>query len=263
MLQKYWFDKSVVITGGARGQGASLALMLLEQGAHVFVMDYFDTEQRSWTALKDSAKGKPGTLHCLDLDISFESSWIKMVEILKKTQASLFGLLNNAGITGSRQTVTQTQLDEWGKVISVNLTGAFLGIKHLAPLMSQGASILNVYSIVGLTGYYSAAYTTSKWAMRGLTKSASLELASKGIRVNAIMPGVVDTEMIQNRPDLVQALDKIIPMQRKAQSDEIAKVMYFLLGPESNYITGADIPVDGGIAGGGIFLSVGREIGVL
>ena len=120
MLQKYWFDKSVVITGGARGQGASLALMLLEQGAHVFVMDYFDTEQRSWTALKDSAKGKPGTLHCLDLDISFESSWIKMVEILKKTQASLFGLLNNAGITGSRQTVTQTQLDEWGKVISVN-----------------------------------------------------------------------------------------------------------------------------------------------
>ena len=147
--------------------------------------------------------------------------------------------------------------------MGINLTGAFLGIRALAPLMRAGASIINISSTVGMTGYYSAAYSTSKWALRGLTKSAALELAPSGIRVNCVCPGVVDTDMIRTNPDLVRALQSVIPMQHMAVPDQIADVLLFLLGPHSSYITGADIAVDGGVTSGGIYWPVGRAVGAL
>jgi NAD(P)-dependent dehydrogenase (short-subunit alcohol dehydrogenase family) len=148
-------------------------------------------------------------------------------------------------------------------VLDVNLTGSMLGIHHLAPHMVAGASIVNVSSTVGMTGYYSAAYSCSKWALRGLTRSAAMELAPKGVRVNAVMPGVVDTDMIRNHPALVQALQTTIPMQRMAQSSDIAQVIYFLLSPAAAYITGADIPVDGGVTGAGLYWPVGQAVGAV
>jgi NAD(P)-dependent dehydrogenase (short-subunit alcohol dehydrogenase family) len=172
-------------------------------------------------------------------------------------------LVNNAGITGPRNTVTQTVLAQWQRVLDVNLTGSMLGIHHLAPHMVAGASIVNVSSTVGMTGYYSAAYSCSKWALRGLTRSAAMELAPKGVRVNAVMPGVVDTDMIRNHPALVQALQTTIPMQRMAQSSDIAQVIYFLLSPAAAYITGADIAVDGGVTGAGLYWPVGQAVGAV
>jgi NAD(P)-dependent dehydrogenase (short-subunit alcohol dehydrogenase family) len=114
-----------------------------------------------------------------------------------------------------------------------------------------------------MTGYFSAAYSTSKWALRGLTRSAAMELGVRGIRVNCICPGVVDTEMVRNYPALVQTLQGIIPLQHMAQAQQLADVMFFLLGPQAAYITGADLAVDGGITGGGIYWPVGRSLGVL
>lgn len=259
----YWAGKSAVITGGARGQGASAALMLLEAGARVIVMDYLPPADLSWQALKEKASELPGELLCREVDISQPESWEAVAGELRNGDKPLFALVNNAGITGPRNTVTKASFDEWKRVLSINLDGSFLGIRTLAPLMTRGASIVNISSTAGLTGYYSAAYSTSKWALRGLSKAAALELAPAGIRVNVVCPGVVDTDMIKTNMALYEALQSIIPMVDMAAPEQIAEVVFFLLGPQSSYVTGADIAVDGGVSGGGLYWPVGRAIGAL
>ena len=261
--ENYWHGKSAVVTGGARGQGASIARMLLKAGAHVLVMDRLPTDDPAWQDLRNSAADQRGTLVCLELDVASPEAWESVAEQVKSDGKPLMGLVNNAGISGQRNTVTKTSLEEWELVLRVNLTGAFLGIRALAPLMPAGASIVNISSTVGLTGYYSAAYSTSKWALRGLTKSAALELAPRGVRVNCICPGVVDTEMIRGNARLFEALQSITPMGHMAAPDQIADVMLFLLSPGSSYVTGTDIAVDGGVTGGGIFWPVGLAVGAL
>jgi 3alpha(or 20beta)-hydroxysteroid dehydrogenase len=262
-MEDHWPDKAALVTGGARGQGAAVALQLLQAGAEVFVMDPLSPADAAWASLLDAAAGLRGRLHCLALDVSRAADWEQAAQALRGCGRGLYGLVNNAGITGPRNTVTHTVLQDWERVLAINLTGAMLGIRTLAPLMPPGASIVNVSSTVGMTGYYSAAYSASKWALRGLTRSAALELASAGIRVNCVCPGVVDTEMIRSSQALVAALQPIIPMQRMAAPRQIADVMFFLLGPRSSYVTGADIPVDGGVTGGGIYWPVGRALGAL
>ena len=262
-INHYWQDKSVVVTGGARGQGAAVTLMLLQAGAMVFVMDYLPEPDPTWTDLQQQALGLPGRLCTLHLDVATASGWEVAAQAVRSCGRELYGLVNNAGITGPRNTVTRTVLDDWERVIGVNLTGAMLGIRALAPLMPPGASILNISSTVGMTGYYSAAYSTSKWALRGLTRSAAMELAPSGIRVNCVCPGVVDTEMIRSNLTLVNALQGVIPLQGMAAPRQIADVMFFLLGPRSSYMTGADIAVDGGITGCGTYWPVAHATGAL
>ena len=262
-LQHYWKGKAAVVTGGARGQGAAVTRMLLESGAQVHVMDVLAQEDDAWDELQRYAADQAGVLHVHRVDVAQADAWEQVAAHLQAADCPLYALVNNAGITGPRNTVTKASLPEWERVMGVNLTGAFLGIRALAPRMPRGAAIINVSSTVGMTGYYSAAYSTSKWALRGLTKSASLELAGSGIRVNCVMPGVVDTEMIRTNTALVAALQNIIPMQQMASAEQIAQVMFFLLGPQASYVTGADIAVDGGVTSGGTFWPVGRAIGAL
>lgn len=262
-LEHYWRGKSALVTGGARGQGAALAGMLLEAGAQVHVMDPLALADSDWPPTRTGAAIQAGSLHHHQLDVAQADAWEQVARQLRVSDCPLHALVNNAGITGPRNTVTQASLTEWERVMGINLTGAFLGIKTLAPLMPAGAAIVNVSSTVGMTGYYSAAYSTSKWALRGLTKSAALELAGSGIRVNCIMPGVVDTEMIRSHGALLAALQNIIPMRHIAEPEQIAAVMLFLLGPQASYITGADIAVDGGVGSGGTYWPVGRAIGAL
>ena len=262
-MDDYWLGKAAVVTGGARGQGASIAKMLLKAGACVYVMDRLPTDDPAWQDLRKSAADQRGTLVCLALDVASPEAWESVAAQVRSDARPLMGLVNNAGITGPRNTVTKASLEEWELVLRVNLTGAFLGIRTLAPLMPAGGSIVNISSTVGLTGYYSAAYSTSKWALRGLTKSAALELAPRGVRVNCVCPGVVDTEMIRSNAWLFEALQGITPMGHMAAPDQIADVMFFLLGPQSSYVTGTDIAVDGGVTGGGIFWPVGLAVGAL
>jgi len=258
-----WHGRAVVVTGGVRGQGAALAALLLQAGADVHVLDALPASDPAWDALASVARASAGNLHPHVGDVASDSDWQAMVAQVQASGQALWGLVNNAGITGPRNTVTQTVLAQWQRVLDVNLTGSMLGIHHLAPHMVSGASIVNVSSTVGMTGYYSAAYSCSKWALRGLTRSAAMELAPKGVRVNAVMPGVVDTDMIRNHPALVQALQTTIPMQRMAQSSDIAQVIYFLLSPAAAYITGADIAVDGGVTGAGLYWPVGQAVGAV
>ncbi len=262
-MDEFWSGKAAVVTGGARGQGASIARMLIAAGAHVYVMDRLSLHDPAWEPLRRFAVTQPGGLSCLQLDVADEAAWQTVAQQVRSGGRALMGLVNNAGITGPRNTVTKAPLAEWEQVLRVNLTGAFLGIQTLAPGMPAGAAIVNIASVTGLTGYYSAAYSTSKWALRGLTRSAALELAPAGVRVNCICPGVVDTEMIRTNARLFEALQNITPLGRMAQPEQVAEVMFFLLGPKSSYVTGADIAVDGGVSGGGIFWPVGKAVGTL
>ena len=262
-MDDYWLDKAALVTGGARGQGAAIATLLLQAGARVYVMDCLEPGDPAWAELRAAASGQPGQLECLRRDVASASDWEAVAQAVRAGGRGLSGLVNNAGITGPRNTVTQTVLQDWQRVLDVNLTGAMLGMRALAPLMRRGASIINISSTVGMTGYYSAAYSTSKWALRGLSRSAALELAPLGIRVNCVCPGVVDTDMIRSSAALLAALQDAIPMQHMAAPRQIADVMFFLLGPQSSYITGADIAVDGGVTGGGIYWPVGRAVGAL
>lgn len=263
MTAQHWSGKAAVVTGAARGQGASFVLALLAQGAQVLAVDATALDSPDWTALQHSARALPGQLYVLQADVSDPQGWEAVTRWLDTLASTPWALVNNAGITGRRDTVTRTVLEDWERVLSVNLTGSMLGIRTMAPRMPRGGSIVNIGSTVGMTGYHAAAYSCSKWALRGLTRSAALELAPRGVRVNCVCPGVIDTDMIRGNPALVQALQHIIPMQQMAGAQQIAQVVMFLLGTESSYLTGADLPVDGGITGGGIYWPVGLATGAL
>ena len=259
----HWAGKAAVVTGGARGQGACVARLLAQAGATVYVFDALPHEDAAWTHLHQQVQGLPGEVVVVHGDVASESDWAALARQIAQAGLPLQGLVNNAGITGPRAPVTQTTLENWQRVMATNLTGSFLGIHTLAPLMGRGTAIVNVSSTVGMTGYFSAAYSSSKWALRGLTRSAAMELGPKGIRVNCICPGVVDTEMVRNYPALVETLQGLIALQHMAQPEQLADVMFFLLGPQSAYITGADLAVDGGVTGTGIYWPVGRSLGVI
>jgi NAD(P)-dependent dehydrogenase (short-subunit alcohol dehydrogenase family) len=259
----HWPSKAAVVTGGARGMGGATALQLLHEGAAVHVLDALPAADPAWGALKAAAADARGLLTIHHGDVSTPSAWQDLAAALDAGGLPLAGLVNNAGITGPRNTVTQTVLVDWDHVLAVNLTGAMLGIRTLAPLMRSGGAVVNISSTVGMTGYHNAAYSASKWALRGLTRSAAMELAPRSVRVNCVCPGVVDTELIHTSPALVAALQNVIPMQAMAAPQQVAQVICFLLGPQASYVTGADFAVDGGVSGGGLYWPVGRAVGAL
>ena len=151
-MDDYWLDKAAVVTGGARGQGASIARMLLQAGAHVYVMDSLPSADPCWQKLRQFAVDQRGALACMELDVAAPEAWQSVARRIQADALPLCGLVNNAGITGPRNTVTKSALDDWEHVLRVNLTGAFLGIHALAPLMRAGASIVNISSTAGMTG---------------------------------------------------------------------------------------------------------------
>ncbi|WP_218568353.1 SDR family NAD(P)-dependent oxidoreductase [Pseudomonas sp. H9] len=271
MNSNYWLGKAVVVTGGARGQGAAEVLRLLKAGATVYAVDVIPDDDPLWDALVTAAHTSGATLIIRVADVSQESTWTGLARDILEAGLPLFGLVNNAGIT-LRKKVTETSAQEWDHLLDINLKGAFLAIRALAPLMPAGAAIVNISSVAGLIGYFSAAYTTSKWALRGLTRAAALELADQGIRVNTVCPGLVETPMIL-QANVVHNAEKAqlfhqgnadaTLLSRGADPDEIAAAVVFLLGPDASFITGADLPVDGGMSGGGVYWRIGKGTGDL
>ncbi|MDE1949453.1 MAG: SDR family oxidoreductase [Burkholderiales bacterium] len=258
-----WRGRSAVVSGGARGQGAALVRLLLQAGAEVHVLDTLDPAAAEWQDLRGAAEAAGARLVCHRDDVADPAAWERLAAALGAGGLPLAGLVNNAGLTGPRHTVTATVLEDWDRVMAVNLRGSMLAIRALAPLMVRGAAIVNISSTVGLTGYHSAAYSCSKWALRGLTRSAAMELAPRGVRVNCVCPGVVDTAMIHDNPALLAALQNLIPMQAMATPEQVAGVVFFLLGPGAAYVSGADIAVDGGVTGAGLYWPVAQATGAL
>ncbi|MEU6660595.1 SDR family NAD(P)-dependent oxidoreductase [Streptomyces sp. NPDC046821] len=243
----------VLITGAARGQGEQEARLFASEGAKVVLADVLDDQGE---ALAKEIGG-----HYVHLDVSSEDDWQAAVASAKAAFGKIDGLVNNAGILRFNELVS-TPLDEFQQIIQVNQVGAFLGIKTVAPEIEAagGGSIVNTASYTGVTGMaYVGAYTATKHAIVGLTRVAALELAGKGIRVNAVCPGAIDTAMSnpsQLDPDAdkeatAQALEelygKLVPLGRVGQPEEVARLALFLTSHEdSSYITGQPFVIDGG-----------------
>ena len=233
----------VVVTGAARGQGAEEARSLAAEGATVIatdVLDFesFDAEGAGW----DSAD-----IIERRLDVTSESDWAALAGWLQTEHGRVDALVNNAGVA-ARERLPNVTLETWQRTFDVNVTGPMLGIQALVPLMPPGSSIVNICSVAAVAGHAAAAYTASKWALRGLTRTASLELGSKGIRVNAVMPGLVDTPLMASAPRaFIEAALADIPLGRVGVPADIAPTIVFLVSDDSAYYNGAEIVIDGGL----------------
>ncbi|MFD5984829.1 SDR family NAD(P)-dependent oxidoreductase [Streptomyces cyaneofuscatus] len=253
----------VLVTGAARGQGEQEARLFAAEGARVVIADVlFEQGEALAKELGEEAA------RFVRLDVGSEEGWAEAVAVARDAFGKIDGLVNNAGILRFNELVN-TPLAEFEQVVRVNMTGAFLGIRAVAPEIEAagGGTIVNTSSYTGLTGMaLVGAYAATKHAVLGLTKVAAVELAGKGIRVNAICPGAIDTAM--SNPALLDpdadlsrsdaALDayyrKLVPMGRIGRPEEVAALALFLTAEDSSYITGQPFVVDGGwLAGVSLF----------
>ncbi|MEU0400418.1 glucose 1-dehydrogenase [Streptomyces sp. NPDC006197] len=245
----------VLVTGAARGQGEQEARLFAAEGARVVLGDVLDDAGEALA--KELGEGRAAYVH---LDVTSEGDWTAAVAAAKEHFGKIDGLVNNAGILRFNELVS-TPLDEFRAIVSVNQTGCFLGIRTVAPEIAAagGGTIVNTASYTGLTGMAGVgAYAATKHAVLGLTRVAALELAAKGIRVNAVCPGAIDTAM--SNPEGVdpaataELYRKLVPLGRIGRPEEVAALALFLTGADSAYITGQPFVIDGGwLAGVSLF----------
>ncbi len=217
-------SRTVVVTGAASGIGAAVVIRLEAEGWNVVAVDK-----------------QPGVRR---LDVTDEDDWRRLADELYGVP--VHGLVNCAGTTW-RARLGDVTAEAFQQTQAVNALGPLLGIQALAPLMPAGGSIVNVGSLAGLQGHYPLAYTASKWSLRGMTHAACLELGRRGIRVNLVHPGFVDTPMTASAPAAFRtAAVEQTALGRAGAVAEVADVILFLLSDAASYVTGAEIPVDGG-----------------
>lgn len=240
-------DKIAIITGGARGIGKEIALRFAREGANIVICD-IDPEELE--KAKVEIEKFTQSLSTYRVDVSNFSEVEKMVENIVENYKRIDILINNAGITRDNL-ILRMEEEDWDKVMAVNLKGVFNCTKAVAKVMlkQREGKIVNISSIIGIMGNVGQAnYAASKAGIIGLTKSVAKELASRGIRVNAIAPGFIQTEMTDRLPQgIKEEMLKRIPMGRFGTPQDIAEVALFLVSDSSGYITGQVIVVDGGM----------------
>lgn len=245
-----WLDgRTAIVSGGARGIGGAVSRSLVDAGANVLVCDILGEEgEKTAGSLGAGARYQK-------LDVTSEDDWRGACDTAVQWGGGLDILVNCAGIY-LYQSILDFEAEQFDRVLDVNLVGTFLGIKHAARVMANGGSIINISSTEGLEASNSmAAYASSKWGVRGLTKVAAIELGERGIRVNSVHPGPVNTPMLnpkQVQPDRLRTISMLrrMPIARVAEPSEIASVCVFLAGGASSFMTGAELAVDGGASVG-------------
>jgi 3alpha(or 20beta)-hydroxysteroid dehydrogenase len=238
--------KLALITGGARGQGAAEAGLFVSEGAKVVITDVLDDDGAKTAAALGA--------NCLFLhqDVTSEPEWAAVVASVVERFGRLDVLVNNAGIFPAGSVLTTT-LAEYERVVAINQTGVFLGMQSAARVMveQRSGSIVNISSIAGMHGSAGfIGYGATKWAVRGMTKSAARELAPFGVRVNSVHPGIIDTPMLRTfdafGEQMKENLNARIPLGRRAEAVEVGQLVLFLATDESAYSTGSEFIVDGG-----------------
>lgn len=229
--------KTVVVTGAASGIGAAVTRLATKSGARVIAVD-----------------AQPGD-GIRALDVRDETAWTVLTAELADAgepgAPAVDGLVNCAGTTW-RARLGDVTAEAFERVHAINVLGPLLGIQALAPLMGPGASIVNLGSLAATQGHYPVAYTTSKWSARGLTHVACLELGRRGIRVNIVHPGFIDTPMTASAPDAFRTSSiEAAALGRTGTPGEVAAVATFLLSDAASFVSGAEIPVDGGASSHG------------
>jgi NAD(P)-dependent dehydrogenase (short-subunit alcohol dehydrogenase family) len=244
-------NKVALITGGYGGMGRASARLFAREGATVFVAGRSRERGNGLVAEINDSGGKA---HFVELDVVKQNQWDGAIAQVKEQAGALHILMN---IVGSNALVRFPEIDiqEWNKLFEINITGTLRGIQTCAPLIkdSGGGSIVNIGSVAGITGTFSTAYSASKWALEGLSRSAAYVYADWGIRSNVIQPGWIETDltasMQKNR--IVKkmqsgVLKNTVLLRRSGKAEDIAYTALFLASDESSYITGTDIVVDGG-----------------
>ncbi|HUC18065.1 MAG TPA: glucose 1-dehydrogenase [Acetobacteraceae bacterium] len=240
--------KVALVTGGASGIGFAAASLLADAGARVFVLD------RDAAAAEKAAAKIGGETAARTLDVADETAILRVFAEIDDAASGIDILVNNAGATIRRPAVDQT-LEEWNQVLAVNMTGAFLAARTAARHMlarMRGGAIVSTGSIMGLSGgglYPNISYQTTKGAIVNMTRALAVEWAKDGIRVNAVAPTYVRTPFIAPllaKPELVAAIERMTPLGRMAEPEEVAPAILFLASPAAAMITGHTLPVDGG-----------------
>lgn len=251
-------DKAALITGGAAGIGLETARLFLSEGARVALVDLDEDD------LSDAARdlGSPEDLLTIAADVSSVEDCKRYVAQTVEAFGRIDVFFNNAGIEGKVAPLVDQKIEDFDRVMAVNVRGAFLGLQHVLPVMmgQKSGSVINMSSIAGLKGSPNVApYITSKHAVVGLTRAAAIEAAGHNVRINSVHPSPVNTRMMRSLEDgfnpghgdeVKQKLAGTIPLGRYGESIDIANLVLFLASDESAFITGAQYPVDGGMAAG-------------
>ncbi|MGC8764657.1 MAG: 3-oxoacyl-[acyl-carrier-protein] reductase [Brevinematia bacterium] len=240
-------NKNAIVTGSARGIGKAIAIKLAEEGANVVIVD---VNYESAVETSEEIKKMGVKSFAMKVDVTKYEEVDAMIQKTKNEWGSVDILVNNAGITKDNLILKMTP-EDFDLVIDINLKGVFNGIKAVFPVMMKQKSgkIVNIASVIGLIGNVGQAnYSASKGGVIALTKTAAKELASRGVCVNAVAPGYIQTPMTDKLPDNVkEEILKLVPLRRMGQPEDVAKVVLFLASSDSDYITGQTIAVDGGM----------------
>ena len=241
-------DKVAIVTGGASGLGASTANIFAKEGAKVVVADLLQTEGE---AVVSEISGSEGVATFYALNVKDPSGWEQVIENTLAAYEKIDVLVNNAGLSGS--TPDRMNIDVWDQQMEVNARGVFLGMRAVVPAMRDagGGSIINISSMSGFVGqdYVHMGYNAAKGAVRLATKAAAIQFAPDNIRVNSVHPGVMPpmrSSQTTSDPEVRKKMIAAVPLGREGRVQEVAFVNLFLASDESSYITGIELPVDGG-----------------